>query len=131
MFTTIDTLRRRLLISSSSEMCILVFSFFEKDFFISSSIYLFNYFWLCTSSLQASSGCSERGRSSLRRTASHRGIDLGCAAQASGHGSFSCGTQAQLFFSVWSPPRPGICVPCPCIGRQIYKLLGHQGSPST
>lgn len=32
---TIDTLRRRLLISSSSEMCILVFSFvfFEKDLF--------------------------------------------------------------------------------------------------
>ena len=62
MFTTIDTLRRRLLISSSSEMCILVFSFFEKDFFISSSIYLFNYFGCarlpCRLPLGAASGAA-------------------------------------------------------------------------
>lgn len=128
---TIDTLRRRLLISSSSEMCILVFSFvFFWKGFISSSIYLFNYFWLCRSSLQCSSRCSEQGRSSLKCTASHCGVDLCCGAQVSGHGSFSCSTQAQLFFSMWSPPRPGVCVPCPCTGRQIYKPLDHQGSPS-
>lgn len=110
-------------------MCILVFLlffFFEKDLF--PHLLLFNYFWLCRSSLQCSSRCSEQGRSSLvPRLLILGSVDLCCGAQVSRAWELQLQhTSSAVLQHVESSPRPGVCVPLSLHWQAGYKPLDHQ-----